>query len=50
MIGLDEGIKNITDTALATLGQDTIMIVLSDNGGSTWFGAMNSPFRGAQFS
>jgi arylsulfatase A-like enzyme len=46
VIGLDEAIKNITDCALKTIGNDTIVYVTSDNGGSTWFGGLNTPYRG----
>lgn len=31
--GLDEGIKNITEAARTLLGENTIVYVLSDNGG-----------------
>ena len=47
-VGLDEGIKNITMTALHTLGPNTIIIVSSDNGGSPWFGGQNFPLRGSK--
>lgn len=33
VVGLDEGIRNITETALEVLGNNTIIIVTSDNGG-----------------
>jgi arylsulfatase I/J len=48
VVGVDEGIKNITQTALAELGQDTILVFSSDNGGSTWFGGLNAPLRGGK--
>ena len=48
VIGLDEAVKNITETALKTIGSDTIIYVTSDNGGSTWFGGTNLPFRGGK--
>jgi hypothetical protein len=48
VVGVDEGIKNITQTALAELGQDTILVFSSDNGASTWFGGLNAPLRGGK--
>jgi arylsulfatase A-like enzyme len=50
MVGLDEGIKNITDHIKKTLGENTLIVVASDNGGSTWFGGMNVPLRGAKIT
>lgn len=50
VVGLDEGVKNITDAALDILGDDTVMVFLSDNGGSPWFGGINAPFRGGKTS
>lgn len=46
--GLDEGIKNITDAIHTYLGEDTILYLTSDNGGSTWFGGLNTPLRGGK--
>ena len=48
VVGLDEGLRNITQTVLAELGSDTILIFSSDNGGSTWFGGLNVPYRGGK--
>lgn len=50
VVGADEGIKNLTATALQHLGNNTILVVSSDNGGSPWFGGMNQPFRGGKIS
>jgi hypothetical protein len=50
VVGLDEGVKNITDAAQSILGEDTVMVFLSDNGGSPWFGGINAPFRGGKTS
>jgi len=33
VVGLDEGIRNITETALEVFGTNTIIVVTSDNGG-----------------
>lgn len=46
VVGADEGLRNLTTTALKFLGNNTILIVSSDNGASTWFGGMNQPFKG----
>lgn len=48
IMGLDEGIQNITNAAKDILGDNTIIYVLSDNGGSTWFGGLNTPLRGSK--
>ena len=48
ILGLDEGIQNITIAAQDHLGDNTVVIVVSDNGGSTWFGGQNYPFRGTK--
>eukprot|EP01034_Spumella_vulgaris_P038604 gene38604-47676_t len=48
VVGLDEGIRNITSTALSLLGENTLMIVASDNGAVPWFGGMNAPLRGSK--
>lgn len=48
VVGMDEGIFNLTVTAKSTLGLNTIFIFASDNGGSPWFGGMNYPLRGAK--
>jgi len=45
MVGLDEAIGNVTRTARELLGDNTILVVTSDNGGSTWFGGLNYPYR-----
>ncbi len=48
VVGMDEGVRNLTATALAELGPNTVMVVTSDNGGSPWFGGMSEPLRGAK--
>jgi arylsulfatase A-like enzyme len=50
VVGLDEGIKNITEHIKKSLGENTLVVVASDNGGSTWFGGMNVPLRGAKIT
>ena len=34
VVGLDEGVRNITETALRYLGNNTIVVITSDNGGN----------------
>ena len=50
VVGVDEGVRNLTASALRELGQDTMFVITSDNGGSPWFGGMNEPLRGGAFS
>jgi arylsulfatase A-like enzyme len=45
MVGVDEAIKNISNAIVPNLGNNSVMIVTSDNGGSTWFGGSNVPLR-----
>ena len=46
--GLDEGIQNISDAIDTYLGENTLLYLSSDNGGSTWFGGLNTPLRGGK--
>lgn len=46
--GLDEAIGNLTRAAEKTLGESTVFIFASDNGGSPWFGGNNQPLRGSK--
>ena len=48
VVGLDEGLQNLTDAMHRTLGKNSILVFMSDNGGSPWFGGLNSPFRGGK--
>ena len=45
VVGLDQAINEIVRNAAQILGEDTVIVVSSDNGGSVWFGGMNAPFR-----
>ena len=45
VVGLDKAIDEIVNNAQNLLGNNTVVVVSSDNGGSTWFGGMNEPFR-----
>lgn len=48
VMGLDDSLKNITSIAKSQLPRKTLMIFVSDNGGSPWFGGLNSPLRGGK--
>lgn len=48
MRGLDEGIQNISNAIQTYLGENTVLYLSSDNGGSTWFGGLNAPLRGGK--
>lgn len=48
VVGLDEGIQNISDAIEEFVPMNTVMYVLSDNGGSTYFGGLNMPYRGSK--
>lgn len=50
MVGLDDAIKNVTETALKELGNNVIVVVSTDNGGDYHHGAVNEPFRGNKVS
>eukprot|EP01126_Amoeba_proteus_P027132 TRINITY_DN2690_c0_g1_i2.p1 TRINITY_DN2690_c0_g1~~TRINITY_DN2690_c0_g1_i2.p1 ORF type:complete len:630 (-),score=132.95 TRINITY_DN2690_c0_g1_i2:126-2015(-) len=45
VVGIDEAVKNITRTVRRKLGKNTLLLLSSDNGGSTWFGGLNQPLR-----
>ena len=50
VVGLDHAIDKIATEALDILGDDTVIVVSSDNGGSVWFGGMNAPFRSGKLN
>ena len=50
VVGLDEGIYTVTEAAEHFLGRNTLVIVSSDNGGSPWFGGLNTPLRGSKMT
>lgn len=45
VVGLDENIDKVVTGAKRALGEDTIVIVSSDNGGAPHFGGLNQPLR-----
>ena len=50
VVGLDQAINEIAGKARKILGEDTVIVVSSDNGGSVWFGGMNAPFRSGKLT
>ena len=50
VVGLDHAINEIANKAADILGDDTVIVVSSDNGGSVWFGGMNVPFRSGKLN
>merc|ERR1712141_119252 len=50
VVGLDHAIDKIANEALNIFGEDTVIVVSSDNGGSVWFGGMNAPFRSGKLT
>lgn len=46
VVGLDRAVAELLPRARELLGPDTLVVLTSDNGGSSWFGGMNAPFRG----
>ena len=50
VVGLDQAIREVTNKARDILGDNTVIVVSSDNGGSVWLGGMNAPFRSGKLS
>lgn len=48
LVGVDRNLPLLMETISTSLGDDTIVVIASDNGGSTWFGGMNEPYRGGK--
>jgi hypothetical protein len=46
----DEAVGTITRHARQVLGDDVVVVVSSDNGGSVWEGGLNFPLRSGKFS
>ena len=50
VVGLDRALATLADTARAQLGDNTVLVVTPDNGGSTWFGGLNAPLRAGKLT
>ena len=50
VVGLDTALASLADTARSVLGENTVIVVSPDNGGSTWFGGNNEPLRGGKLT
>ena len=50
VVGLDQSIAKIVETARSVLGDNTVIVVSSDNGGSPWFGGLNYPLRSGKLT
>lgn len=48
VVGADEAVATIINAARKALGDELLVVLTSDNGGSTWFGGMNAPLRGSK--
>jgi len=45
VVGLDQAINRVSEEARRILGENTILVVSSDNGGAVHFGGLNQPLR-----
>ena len=50
MVGLDEAVSDLVEGAKRHLGEDTVVVVTSDNGGANWFGGLNEPLRAGKLT
>jgi len=50
VVGLDRGIARLVSEAELILGQNTVVVVTPDNGGSVWFGGLNAPLRSGKLT
>ena len=50
MVGLDNNIASLVDSAKKILGENTVVVFSSDNGGSVWSGGLNAPLRSGKFT
>ena len=50
VVGLDKAIGKLVDEARSLLGEDTVLVVTPDNGGSVWFGGLNAPLRSGKLT
>ena len=50
VVGLDQSIGQLATSARDLLGDNTVIVVSPDNGGSTWFGGLNAPLRSGKMT
>ena len=50
VVGLDQAIGNLVEEARKSLGDNTVIVVTPDNGGSVWFGGLNAPLRSGKLT
>jgi len=50
VVGLDKSIGSLVKSARSTLGDNTVVVLSSDNGGSVWFGGNNWPLRSGKLT
>merc|ERR1711970_89097 len=50
VVGLDRAINRLVEEAKNILGDNTVIITTPDNGGSVWFGGLNSPLRSGKLT
>ena len=50
VVGLDRGVARLVQRATHLLGEDTVVVVTPDNGGSVWFGGNNAPLRSGKLT
>ena len=50
VVGLDQAIERVVSGARDILGENTVVVVTPDNGGSTWFGGLNAPLRSGKLT
>ena len=48
LVGVDRNLRELMEVVQTSLGDDTVVVIASDNGASTWFGGMNQPYRGGK--
>merc|ERR1719186_875416 len=50
VVGLDLAITKLVRGAKDILGNNTVVVVTPDNGGSVWFGGLNAPLRSGKLT
>lgn len=50
LVGLDEAVGKLEASISEHLGDNTVLLFMSDNGGTPWFGGNNEPLRGMKMT